>query len=143
MAFVSRPSEAVESSQTPGVEPPRLNASDELSRLRQASVLNSEILSSLRALRERELQRSGEQAALVAAAAEQIQSHWSALLEQISSACGPGLVTERLDSLLVDLLDYARALAGTLILERDPVHIARLLRKALAQACATSSGTPA
>jgi hypothetical protein len=82
------------------------------------------------------LQRSGEQAALVAAAAEQIQSHWSALLEQISSACGPGLVTERLDSLLVDLLDYARALAGTLILERDPVHIARLLRKALAQACA-------
>lgn len=118
---------------------------NELSRLRHSGALNSEIVASLRAQREQDLQHNGEQAALLAAVAEQLQSHWSAFSEQISSANVSGLATEAATELLRDLLDYTRIWAGTLSLEREPVHLGRLVREAVAQAAATRGmcGVPA
>jgi hypothetical protein len=114
-------------------------AGDELSRLRHSSALNSEIVASLRALRERELQRNAEHAALLAGVAEQLHTQWHALSEQVSSANLPGLLSEPAMGLLEDLLDYMRAGAGTLTLDREPVHLGRLLRQAVTQAFATRS----
>jgi hypothetical protein len=129
------PSELANPAEIPGAEARVLSPGDELSRLRHSSALNTEILSSLRALRERDLQRSGEQAALLAAVAAQLHSQWSALAEHASSANLQGITTEYPGGLLEDLLDYTRAWAGTLTLEREPVHLGRLLRQAVAQVC--------
>jgi hypothetical protein len=93
-------------------------------------------LASLRALRERESRCNAEQAALLAAVTGQLESHWKRLCEQISSGCVPGLVAEPPAGLLEDLREYTQAWAGTLTLDREPVHLGRLLRQALAQACA-------
>lgn len=109
------------------------HAGDELSRLRHSSALNAQMLSSLRALRERELQRSGEQAALLAAVSEQLRGYWAALLEQNASSTVPGLERARAMGLIEDLLDYTRACAGTLTLEQDSIHLVRFLQQVALQ----------
>jgi len=131
---MSSPSKAPESLEASGLGARTPSASDELSRLRHTSALNSEILASLRALREREIRCNAEQAALLAAVTGQLESQWKALYEQISSGSVPGLMAEAPSELLEDLHEYTQAWAGTLTLEREPVHLGRLLRQALAQA---------
>jgi len=110
---------------------------DELSRLRHSSALNSEIVASLRALRDTELQRSAEQATLLAGVAEQLNWQWRALTELLSAANLASLPDDTAAGLLEDLLDYTRAGAGTLTLDREAVHLGRLLRQAVTQACTT------
>lgn len=110
-------------------EPRGAQAGDEVSRLRHTSALNAEIVSSLRALRERELHRSGEQAALLAAVSEQIRGYWAVLVEHSASSNAPSLESERATGLIEDLVDYTRACAGTLTLERESIHLGRFLRQ--------------
>jgi hypothetical protein len=108
---------------------------DELSRLRHTSALNAQMLASLRALRERELLRSGEQAALLAAVTQQLQGQWAALLEH-ASASAPGADCGRAMELIEDLVDYTSAGAGSLTPERESIHLGRFLRQVALQASA-------
>jgi hypothetical protein len=135
VAAVSGPPNVLDAARPSETLTPTAPAGDELSRLRHTSALNSEIVASLRALRDNELQRSAEQAALLAGVVEQLHSHWQALSEQHSAANLLGQVSEPGAALLEDLLDYTRAAAGTLTLDREPVHLGRLLRQAVTQAC--------
>lgn len=115
---------------------------DEISRLRHANAVTSEVAASLRAQRDHDQRRSMEQAALLYGVATQLQSDWRVMSEGRAPEGRRDSDAEAFGSMLEDLRDYTGAWSGTLALESEPVHLGTFIRQIVAQAC-TSRGIDA